>query len=68
MASVESGTGQLRAGANGASTWEKTLELTTTPTQFTHSWTQGSGNYKLDTGNTAVNGVIKITDIKVTSP
>jgi len=68
MVSVESGTGQLRAGANGASTWEKTQELNTTPTEFKHSWTQSSGNYKLDTGITAANGVIVITGIKITSP
>jgi uncharacterized repeat protein (TIGR02543 family) len=71
MASA-SGTGQLRANANGAPSgsdpWDKTQDLTTTPTEFSYTWTQGSGNLVLDTGNTAVNGVITITGIKITSP
>jgi len=72
MASVESGTGQIRANANGAPSgsdpWAETKDLTTTPAGFSYTWTQGSGNLMFDTGNTATNGVIKITDIKVTSP
>jgi len=69
MASVASGTGQLRAGANNnASDWEKKQDLSSTPATFTYTWTQGSGNLKLDTGNTAANVAITITGIKITSP
>jgi hypothetical protein len=71
MASVESGTGQLRANANGAPSgsdpWAQDKDLTTTPAEFSYTWTQSSGNLFLDTGNTPVGGVITITGIKVTS-
>jgi len=69
MASVDSGTGILRAGANNnASNWEKTQNLTDTPTEFKYSWTQATGNLKLDTGTSAVGTVINITGIQITTP
>jgi len=69
MASVVSGTGQIRIGPNNNSPdWPKSQDLTTTPTEVTYSWTQGSGNLKFDTGNSAVGTVITITGIKVTTP
>lgn len=68
-ASVTSGTGQLRIVANGADFSSPQNEsLTTTPKAVTFSWTQGSGNLKLDTGSTATGGVITITGIKITTP
>jgi len=69
MASVETGTGQVRVGPNNnADNWPKSVSLTTTPVEVTYSWVQGSGNVKLDTGSTATGGKIIITGIKITSP
>jgi hypothetical protein len=65
-ASVSTGTGQFRAGANNnALNWDGDFALTTTPAEFEYEWTQGSGNFKFDTGNTAVDTAIIITDIKI---
>ena len=69
MASVTSGTGQLRLGPNGNLSGSPQSEaLTTTPKAVTCTWTQTGGNFKLDTGNSAVATVIKITGIKITTP
>jgi hypothetical protein len=75
MVSVTSGTGQLRAAENiidsnngPDGTWPKEQALTTSPTAFSYSWTQTSGNLKFDTGDTANGGVITITGIKITTP
>jgi len=70
MVSVDSttATGQIRAGANNnTGNWDKDQALTATPTAFTYTWTQGSGNLKFDTGNTAVDGVITITGISISA-
>jgi len=47
---------------------KKCVNITATPTEVSFSWTQGSGNLKMDTGNTETGGVIKITGIKITNP
>jgi len=69
-----SGSGQLRLNGNGAPSgsdpWAKTVSVTSTPTEVTYSWTQSTtgGNLKFDTGDSAVNTVITITGIKITTP
>jgi len=70
--SSDTGEGKLRINGNGypagSDPWEKTQALTITPTDFTHSWTQGSGNLAFDTGDSTAPLVITITDIVITTP
>jgi len=68
MASVDTGTGQIRFKEAGASSYSSGSPINTTPTKLTYSWTQGSGNFQFDTGSTPTASVITITGIKITSP
>ena len=70
MASVASGTGQIRLNANGKSgdPWDKSENLDTTPKAVTFTWTHASGNFHFDTGSTPITSVITITNIVITSP
>jgi hypothetical protein len=67
MASVDTGTGQIRFKPNGGS-FDGGQSIDTTPKAVTCSWTQASGNLQFDTGSTPVTSVITITGIKVTTP
>lgn len=67
-ASVASGSGQVRFAANGG-TMEGTVTLDTAPKDVSYTWTQAAtgGNFKFDTGNTAVGTALIITPpLKIT--
>jgi hypothetical protein len=69
MASVNTGTGQIRFKANGGS-FDGGHAISTTPTELTFSWKQTAtgGNFQFDTGTTPTTSVITITGIKITTP
>jgi hypothetical protein len=66
---VDTGTGTIRAQEAGGTFTNMTPgTLGTSPTLQSYSWTQGSGNFKIDTGDTATGTTITITGIKITTP
>ncbi|REE80157.1 GH35 family endo-1,4-beta-xylanase [Paenibacillus taihuensis] len=66
---VADGTGQVRARGNNSGDWAST-SISTTPTPVTYTWTQAAtgGNLQIDTGSTAQDTVVYITDMQITTP
>ena len=59
-------TGQVRVRGNNTGNWAENV-LTDNPTSVEYTWTQtaGGGNLQIDTGNTAVDGKIIISDLRI---